>query len=192
PRNGTPPYLMVLFPPLQPLTASRPGAAEGCHFVRQDAKGRGSHSRPLPPVVSSRTRRRVPCVLSLESPASLGVEDDAAAVKHPLTIAVLVCWLTMLALLVRKQASPPTAGSSRCATGQAIVWPRSPSRSRGPSTSRPPSGRASPPPDRLRARATAIRSSVRSRSGASRSRPWSRDARQSTGSRRCASPRRRR
>jgi len=46
-------------------------------------------------------------VLSLESPASLGVENEAPAVKHPLTIAVLVCWLTMLALLVRKQASPP-------------------------------------------------------------------------------------
>src|SRR5439155_7097224 len=33
--------------------------------------------------------------------------EKVASVKHPLTIAVFVCWLTMLALLVRKQASPP-------------------------------------------------------------------------------------
>src|SRR5213594_4218026 len=40
--------------------------------------------------------------------AGLRIENEAAAVKHPLTVAVFACWLTMLALLVRKQASPPT------------------------------------------------------------------------------------
>ena len=66
-------------------------------------------------------------MLSLESPASLGVGNDAAAVKHPLTIAVLVCWLTMLALLVRKQAAPPAADLATLpasAAEAASSWPR--------------------------------------------------------------------